>query len=176
MDKFTGLNDLNFFPFMESKMSFGASLWDYYIEFWKLRHQENVLIICYEDLLASTERFLPLIAHFIGIPPLDEEQLAKVLYMSSKDFMRKHKCKFDESWVNKKLIEMGRHLEPNQFPASERVVEEELVNQTVIKYLHDKWVELMTKETGFKTYEEFREGISKITEERFAAMKRVTVL
>merc|ERR1719447_1925831 len=99
MRKFTGINDLSFFSLLESGMSFGASLWDYYIEYWKLRKQENVLIICYEDLVMETKRFIPLIASFIGLPPPNEELVAKVLHMSSKDFMIKHTDMFNECWV-----------------------------------------------------------------------------
>jgi len=150
-------------------MSFGASLWDYYIEYWKLQKQENVLIICYEDLVMETKRFIPLIASFIGLSPPNKELVAKVLQMSSKDFMIKHAAKFNESWVNKKLVELGRNNKPEQFLPSERVIgKAEPVNEEVKKFLEAKWEELMFKETGLKTYSEFRKEIRKITEKRFS--------
>ena len=65
--------------------------------------------------------------------------------MSSKDFMRKHISKYDESWTHMKLIEMGRHHNPNEFPRFERVVNAESVSERVVEFLQEKWVELMTK-------------------------------
>jgi hypothetical protein len=169
--KFNGMNDLKFISLLDKDMSFGASLWEYYIEYWKLREQENVLIICYEDLVIETKRFIPLIARFIGLSPPNEELVAKVLHMSSKDFMIEHTDKFNESWVHKKLVEMGRNDKPDQFLPTERVLgKAEPVNEEVEKCLQAKWEELMIKETGLKTYSAYRKEMRKITEKMFSLL------
>jgi len=174
IDTFTGMNDLRFFSQLGEEMRFGASLWDYYLEYWKLRKQENVLIICYEDLEIETKRFIPLIASFMKLPSPSEDLIALVLDRSSKQFMTKHNSVFNESWVHKKLIEMGRHEDPSQFVAAERIGESEPVNEEVQKLLQGKWEELM-KETGCETYSAFREKIRKITEERFAELSHHSI-
>jgi len=167
---FSGMNDLGFFSLIED-MSFGASLYEYYLEFWKLRDQENVLIVCFEDLMKETERYIPLIANFIGLDHPTEELIAEVLRMSTREFMTNHINVFDESWVHKKLIEIGRHKNPEEFLPCQRVGKSEPVNEEVKEFLREKWEEKM-KETDFKTYSEFRDEIRKVTEERFAVLSQ----
>jgi len=170
MKNFSGMNDLGFFSLIED-MSFGASLYEYYLEFWKLRKQENVLIICYEDFLKQTKRYIPLIANFIGLDPPTEELIAEVLRMSSRKFMTEHISIFDESWVHGKLIAIGSHKNPDEFLPCQRVGNSEPVNEEVKEFLRKKWEEKM-KETNFKTYSAFRDEIRKDTEERFAVLSQ----
>jgi hypothetical protein len=161
------INDLRAYGPTVGDMAFGASLYDYYIEFWKLRAQKNMLIICYEELLADTKRYIPLIAKFMELPTPDDKLLEKVLEMSGKNFMRKHMTKFDESWCYDKLVEYGTHNRPDDFRKSNRVSEAVVVDKKVEEFLQERWTEFMFPATGHSTYKDFADDIRKITEERF---------
>jgi len=161
------MNDLRAYGPTVGDMGFGASLYEYYIEFWKLRAQKNVLIICYEDLLTSIRQYIPLIAKFIGLPTPDEKLVETVLEMSSKSFMQKHMAKFDESWCYDKLVEHGTHNRPEDFSKSNRVTQAVSVNKKVEEFLQERWNESMLPATGHKNYDEFADDIRKVTEERF---------
>jgi len=85
----------------------GNRMWEDYIEFWRARDLDNVLVLCFEDLTKDFERQLKIIADFLEISPTPE-LIQKVADMSSKDYMGHYQEKFDESWALKRLIEVGR--------------------------------------------------------------------
>ena len=60
--------------FFVDSMRFGASLWESYIEFWKCRHEPNVLVLVFEDLVKDLPRQIQRIAHFISVEVLDGER------------------------------------------------------------------------------------------------------
>merc|ERR1719233_169966 len=161
------MNDLRAYGPTLGDMAFGASLYDYYVEFWKLRAEKNVLIICYEELLKDTKRYIPLIAKFMELPMPNDKLVETVLEMSGKNFMRNHMTKFDESWCYKKLVEHGTHNRPEDFSKSNRVSEATKVNEKVEEFLQERWNELMFPATGHKNYDEFADDIIKVTERRF---------
>jgi len=168
----TGMNDLKAYGCTVEDMAFGGSLFDYYVEFWKLKAEPNLLIICYEDLQKDTRKFVPLIADFMGLPVPDKKTLDKVLEMSSKGFMGKHMEKFDESWCHKKLKEVGTHNRPDDFAPSDRVSKAVPVNKTVEDFLQKEWEKHMTPHTGHKNYKEYADAIRKVTAKRFAALAK----
>jgi len=161
------MNDLRAFGPTLGDMAFGASLYDYYIEFWKLKEQQNVLIICYEDLLRDTKRYIPLIAKFIDLPTPDAKLLKTVLEMSGKEFMSKHMEKFDESWCYEQLVKHGTHNRPEDFSKSNRVSKAVSVDEKVEAFLQERWNEFMLPATGHQTYNEFADAIRRVTEGRF---------
>lgn len=161
------MNDLRAYGPTVGDMAFGASLYDYFIEFWKLRHESNMLIICYEDLLTDTKRYIPLIAKFIELPMPDAKLVETVLEMSGKEFMAKHVSKFDESWCFDQLVKHGTHNRPEDFRKSSRVSKSVPVDKTVEEFLQNRWLEFMFPATGYRTYNEFAHAIRRVTESRF---------
>jgi hypothetical protein len=75
-----------------------ASPFSYYRHlqsWWPRRLQPDVLMLCYESMLADPEAAIRRIADFIGAPP-DPALLARVLEQSSVEFMRAHARQFDD--------------------------------------------------------------------------------
>lgn len=60
-------------------MRFGASLWEYYVEFYKCIDLPEVLVLCYEDLQESVAGHLDLISTFLSCAPLSHEVTCKIL-------------------------------------------------------------------------------------------------
>lgn len=75
-----------------------ASPFNYYRHlqsWWPQRQQPQVLMLCYETMLADPQAAVRRIADFIGVP-LDAALLRRVLDQSSVDFMRAHARQFDD--------------------------------------------------------------------------------
>ncbi len=62
---------------------------------WPERQQPQVLMLCYESMLADPRAAIRRIADFIGVT-LDEALLSRVLEQSSVEFMRAHARQFDD--------------------------------------------------------------------------------
>ena len=65
---------------------------------WPQRHADNVLFLCYEDMLGDAEQTIRRIAAFIGIE-LDQALLDLTLTHSSIEFMLQHKDRFDDAML-----------------------------------------------------------------------------
>lgn len=132
---------------------FGGSLYDYIVEFWIARNDPNVLLMCYEDLVERKEVWIKAIGRFMGVPP-SAERIKLVMNMTSKDFMREHESKFDESQIADEINKnglMGAHFEP--------AVRVKTKSNTVLgtegnTKLSKLWRTLVQPTTGFSSYNE----------------------
>jgi aryl sulfotransferase len=70
--------------------------WHHLASWWEQRHNPDVLLLCYEDILTDRPGTLRRIAAFMGIP-LDDELFNLVLRQSSREFMLEHKEQFSEA-------------------------------------------------------------------------------
>ena len=79
-----------------SRKPFGGTLWDYYQEFWKARDLDDLLVLPYEYIVENLEEVIPIVAEFIGEPPLTADELSQVVRKCKKEYMgsEQHKDKF----------------------------------------------------------------------------------
>ena len=92
-------------------MRFGASLWEYFSEFFLCATLPDVLCLVYEDLHADLTAHLPMLARFAGMPACGADVSAAVAERCSKAYMAAHSSKFDGSWAYAKLKAEGRTRE-----------------------------------------------------------------
>ena len=109
--------------FVVQGMRFGASLWEYYVEFYKCRNLDSVLVLVFEELAKDLRASLPAIAEFVAVDA-DDARLDRVATMCTKEFMMEHGSKFDESWVFDQLKKVGRMEDPSSYVASMRTAYE----------------------------------------------------
>lgn len=85
----------------------GTNFYHYMAEFWLARHDPDVLLLCYEDLIGPHKRsWVQLLAKFMGVrqtPGL----LDRVYSMTSKKFMAEHSRKFDDSGIAEAINRQG---------------------------------------------------------------------
>lgn len=74
------------------------SYWRHLKSWWPQRTRPDVLMLCYESMLADPEAAIRRIAAFIGVP-LDDALLRLTLEHSSVDFMRARVRQFDDHLV-----------------------------------------------------------------------------
>ncbi len=79
--------------------------WAHLISWWERRHEEQVLLLAYEEMKADPLGAIRTVANFIGIE-LDAELLAIVTRQSSLDFMLAHKDKFDDRMMRERSEKM----------------------------------------------------------------------
>lgn len=150
-------------------MRYGASLWEYYSEFYMACNLDNVLVLCFEDLIENIGEHLALIGQFIGVPASNlNERVDEMVRCCSKEFMLSHISKFDESWTHRELLRIGRAPEPDAFSASPRVVDcnshsgfsdgqttlgtTASLSEKSKTWLKSKWETIVTPATGCSNY------------------------
>lgn len=83
--------------FVAENMRFGASLWEYYVEFYRCLDLPQVLVLCFEDLQSDLAAHLDLLSDFLGCSRLSSEARDRVLQQCSREGMVINSSKFDES-------------------------------------------------------------------------------
>ena len=77
-----------------------GSYWGHLLSWWKVRHDPNVLLLSYEQMIAEPEATIRRVAAFCGLP-LDDARLALALERSSIAFMLAHKDRFDDALMRR---------------------------------------------------------------------------
>jgi len=145
---------------------FGGYLWDFYAEYWRCRNLPNVLLIAYENLKQDLDAHIPVIAEFMGLPPLDASVQSKVAELSSFAWMSKHDHLFDDHHVetrfaSKKGNGKGKNKSCSKGSGTTTKVGLELgsdYNTVVLpgtrEHLHSLWRSLVTPVTGHMEYKD----------------------
>lgn len=135
--------------------------WYHLISWWEQRHNENVLLLCYEDMKADLPGTVRKIARFIGIA-LDDELLGIVVRQSSREFMLAHKDQFDERYLLQQM-EQRAGLPPNGdaykvtagTPKSARYQ----LSSALQQQLDEIWLEQVQLRFGFNDYGALRQAL-----------------
>ena len=147
---------LNADAFVARGMGFGASLWEYYVEFYKCRKLESVLVVVFEEMQSDLRALLPHIAKFAGLNGAAEDAalLDRVAAMCTKEVMMEHGDKFDESWSFERLKEVGRMPDPSGFVPAPRVTagHGDVLSDEALAWLDKQWALQVTPHTGHATY------------------------
>lgn len=154
--------------FFDEGMRFGATIWEYYSEFYRARRLPQVLVLCYEDLEDDLRGHLGIIAEFMGLDPEKAEGAAaeRVVRLCSRDSMRTMGSKFDESWAYRELQRVGRINNAETFAPSARVRPrrmpggprgpEEVLDSVAQRHLKERWRQGVYLRVGVSNYEEMR--------------------
>jgi len=70
--------------------------WHHLASWWEQRHNPNVLLLCYEDMLADLPGTVRRVAAFMNIP-LDNDLFNIVVRQASREFMLEHRDQFSEA-------------------------------------------------------------------------------
>lgn len=144
--------------FFAQGMRFGASIWEYFLEYYKCYKHPNVLVLVFEDLIKEKEKHVRLIADFMGVGPLSHQVMEMVVDGSSKETMAKHESRIDESWTYERIKELGRSPDIEGWKPATRVVMEphqDEISDDAKRFLEQKWKQTIAKETGCETYQAF---------------------
>ena len=130
------------------------SYWGHLLSWWNVRHDPDVLVMSYEQMIAQPEASIRQVAAFCGIA-LDDDLLALTLERSSIAFMLAHKDRFDDAMA-RKLSESRCNLPLGSDSSKVRQGgvgghKAELTPEIIAK-LDARWRDLVTPVTGFTDY------------------------
>ncbi|GFO43020.1 sulfotransferase [Plakobranchus ocellatus] len=97
--KFTGKFEDFCRLFTEGKVLCGP-WWKHVTEAWARRHEDNFLLLCYEDLQADLDKNVRIVAEFLG-KSLTDEQVARIVKHCSFDSMKNNNT-VNYEWFKRK--------------------------------------------------------------------------
>ena len=135
--------------------------WYHLISWWEQRHNQNVLLLCYEDMKDDLPGTVKKIACFMGIE-LDDSLLNVVVRQSSREFMLAHKQRFDEHHMRK--IGGNRARLPPPIDSSKVTLGPSnqacyQLSPALRKELDNIWRGQVQSKIGFKDYGELRRAL-----------------
>lgn len=138
--------------------------WRHLLSWWEARHNENVLLLCYENMKSNLEPVIVKIADFIGVP-LDDRLLEITLEHASFDFMKTHQSQFSEHLGTDLAIRAGLISDGSSETASKvnnGVIGgfRHVLPDEVIAKLDSLWQEHITSTLGFTSYQELRTAMT----------------
>lgn len=135
--------------------------WHHLASWWEQRNNPDVLLLCYEDMLADTSGTVRRVAKFMDLP-LDDELFNCVVRQSSRPFMLEHKNQFEEGPFRRMASERtGIPISANAYkitpgarddPKYELTAEHQLM-------LGEIWQAQVTNRFGLENYGELRHAI-----------------
>ena len=139
----------------------GRGYWAHLVSWWEHRHDENVLLLAYEQMKVDLEGTIRRIAAFIDIP-LDDELFEIVMRQSSLAFMTEYKDRFDDKLMRDRS-EAVCGLPPGSDSAKVRAGEVgsrkvELPSEIQAE-LDAVWLEEVTPTTGLESYDALLEAL-----------------
>lgn len=136
--------------------------WGHLLDWWPVRDQNNVLFLCYEDMIADAHAAITAIANFCAIA-MTPELLETTLRYTSKEFMAAHRTLFDDHLFR------GQRDPMIGFPpggSSDKVSRADIkpveLHATSIELLQARWDEMIRDALGFGNYAELRGAIGGI--------------
>ena len=132
---------------------------------WKRRHQDNILLMFYEELKEDHSGSVSKIAKFMGAN-CSEEVIGRVVHTTSHSEMSRHSSKFDARSVALTIAEQVQE-EPD-FDAEGYAVrvrkdggrsgDGKILPLSVQEYYNQLWKEIITAELGFNSLKEMRDA------------------
>lgn len=136
--------------------------------FWERRHDPNVLLLCYEDMLVDLEGSVRRLAQFLGIQ-LDDELREIVVRQSSREFMLKHRERFDERRSRECAYRRrGIPYESDAYKVTAGASDSARyrLSDELERELDDIWHEQIAAHTGLSSYEDMRRALRELHERR----------
>ncbi|MFY0692743.1 MAG: sulfotransferase domain-containing protein [Paracoccaceae bacterium] len=135
--------------------------WHHLASWWEQRNNPDVLLLCYEDMLADILGTVRRIAAFMDIP-LDDELFARVVHQASRRFMLEHKSQFDEAPF-RRLISRRTGLpvdtDASKVTPGARDDPKYHLSATHQKKLEEIWQAQLSNRFGLESYKDLRHAI-----------------
>ena len=138
------------------------------VMWWEHRHDQDVLLLFFDDLKEDHPRCVRQIAKFIGVD-LDEDDVARVVHTTSHAEMSRQASKFD---TRKIFLKMAEKLGDEPPPEGEFVGRvrknggksgegKQKLPAEIQQRIDQMWQEIVTSKLGFKDLKEMREAWKK---------------
>ncbi|CAH1973216.1 unnamed protein product [Acanthoscelides obtectus] len=122
--------------------------WQHVLQFWQHRHEPNIMILRYEEMVKDPPAMIKRVAEFLG-KKLTAEQLTKLADHVSVDSMKKNRAVNNEPMIERRraAFGLGKTNENHIRKGKADSYKEEMLPELIVKM--DKWIEENTKDTEF---------------------------
>ena len=136
--------------------------WHHISSWWEQHQNPDVLILCYEDMMADLPPAVRQIAEFMNIE-LDDELSDIVVRQSSKEFMLAHNSQFDDHLMKNYFERRGATpSDPNTSKVTRGISDHERyrLSPALKDELDAIWDEMIVQRFGFKDYADLQKAIA----------------
>ena len=138
--------------------------WYHLSSWWEQRHNNNVLLLCYEDMKADLPGTVQIIARFMGIT-LDDSLLDIVIRHSTREFMLAHRTQFDERHIRQigeKRAGLPPAIDVNKITPGPSDEARYQLSPAIVEMLGDTWREQIASRFGLENYEALRQSLREL--------------
>ncbi|CAB4005017.1 sulfotransferase domain-containing [Paramuricea clavata] len=139
-----------------------ANYFQHLLSWWPKRNDPNVLFLLYEDMLDDLGSAVRAVASFMGID--DEASITNAVKMSTFDFMKQSRDKFASNLVSShrnKALGISEGVRLHRVATGSATKGREIMDEWTKQAAQEMWNEIVTKETGFQDYSDFREALKR---------------
>ena len=135
--------------------------WHHLTSWWEQRHNPDVLLLCYEDMLIDLPGTVQRIAAFMNIP-LDDELFDIVTRQASREFMLEHKEQFSEAPFRRLIAQQtGLPVEGNAYKVTPGARDDPKyrLSESHKQVLDEIWQAQITSRFGLTDYAALRSAL-----------------
>ena len=136
-----------------------TSYFEHLVSWWPKRSDPNVLILTFEDMLEDLESAVKAVACFMGID--NEVSITNAVEMSKFEFMKQHQQKFSSNRIasyRNKAVGLPDEARFRRVVTGSATKGREAMEESMRQAVQDMWNKTVTKETGFRYYNELRDA------------------
>ena len=136
-----------------------SGYWNHLASWWEQRHNENVLLLVFENMKQDLPQTVRRIAQFIGCA-LDEDLLEIVVRQASLEFMLAHKNKFDDLLMREQGEKIGGLPAGGDSAKVKDVRVEDKLPEEILAEMDAIWREEIDAKFGLASYQALREALA----------------
>ena len=139
-----------------------TSYFQHLLSWWPKRNDPNVLMLTFEDMLEDLESAVRAVSSLMGIN--DEPSITNTVKMSRFEFMKEHQQKFSSNRIARyrnKAIGLPDDARFRRVITGSATKGREAMKESTRQTVQDMWDKTVTKEFGFRDYNEFREALKR---------------
>ena len=137
------------------------NIYEFYAQYWALKEREDVLILCYEDVIEDPVLTIKIVAQFMEVK-LTNEEIEKVKSKTSKEYMLTNSDLFNGKHEHEKAKEKGYDV---YFSSIAKTVTSGQHQSTTkassrsLRKLDNWWNERLESKLGIKNYADYRQKL-----------------
>ena len=135
--------------------------WYHLCSWWKERHNPNVLLLCYENMISDLEKTIIKISKFMNVH-LDDVVLRTVVRQSSKKFMLCHSKHFDDHHFKKQIeLRGGPPVNPEKSKVTKGTPESSRysIPEAITYELNCAWKKIIYERFKLESYKEIQNAL-----------------
>lgn len=130
---------------------------EFLASWWEHKNDSNIMFVFYEDLIKNLSEMIKKIASFVEIKIINDDELSRVTYLCSFDYMARNKEKFQGTYLAEIFAKnIGvESWSPNIGMVrvdGGKVGEGSNITQNLKSTIDKKWTDTMRQRFGFDNY------------------------